>query len=118
KGAKFTTWFHRVVFNLCLDYNRKKTTEPLPDEAELPCHKESILEELESKEKQTIVDSCFSQLKQRQQRALNLCYYEGISHKEAAEIMELDLKALQSLLIRGKQKLRKLILKDRRSLSW
>jgi RNA polymerase sigma-70 factor (ECF subfamily) len=31
KGAKFTTWFYRVVVNLCLDNKRRKKPMPLSE---------------------------------------------------------------------------------------
>jgi len=46
------------------------------------------------------------QLPERQQIALNLCFYEGVSNKEAAEIMDINLKALQSLIMRAKTNLK------------
>jgi RNA polymerase sigma-70 factor (ECF subfamily) len=37
---------------------------------------------------------------------LNLCFDEGLSNQEAAEIMGLNLKALQSLIMRAKTTLK------------
>ena len=41
-----------------------------------------------------------------QQTALILCFYEGLSNREAAEIMGVSVKALESLLMRAKAALR------------
>jgi RNA polymerase sigma-70 factor (ECF subfamily) len=38
--------------------------------------------------------------------ALNLCFYEGLSNAEAADVMGIRLKSLQSLIMRGKATLK------------
>ena len=45
-------------------------------------------------------------LPETQRMALNLCFYEGLTNQEAADIMGLNLKALQSLIIRAKSTLK------------
>jgi RNA polymerase sigma-70 factor (ECF subfamily) len=45
-------------------------------------------------------------LPERQRTALNLCFDEGLSNQEAAEVMGLNLKALQSLIMRAKTTLK------------
>jgi len=106
KGAKFTTWFYRVIVNLCLDHNRKKKPMPLSKNME-PIDKHDgpdIL--LDEKQKQAILDLFIKELPERQQLALTLCFYEGISNQEAAEIIGIKVKALQSLIMRAKTTLK------------
>ena len=43
---------------------------------------------------------------ERQRTALNLCFDEGLSNQEAAEAMGVNLKALQSLIMRAKTTLK------------
>ncbi len=104
--SKFSTWFHRVVVNLCIDRNRKKRPFQLKEGMEIVDNKASAADSLDTQQKQQILKQLIIGLPERQQIALNLCYYEGISNKEAADIMGVGLKALQSLLIRGKNTLR------------
>ena len=63
-----------------------------------------------------MLKKCILELPERQQLALTLCFYEGVSNKEAADILGVHLKALQSLLIRAKStlkdKMQKLRLQD------
>ncbi len=63
------------------------------------------------KRRQELLDRYLLKLSQRQQIALNLCFYEGVSNKEAAEIMDINLKALQSLVMRAKTNLKEKLLK-------
>jgi RNA polymerase sigma-70 factor (ECF subfamily) len=102
KNAKFTTWFYKVMVNLCLDHNRKKRPEPLSQEHQLADTQQGQEALLYEKQKQEMLDRFIKDLPERQQLALNLCFYEGLSNQEAAEIMGLNLRALQSLIMRAK----------------
>lgn len=109
--VKFTTWFYKVVVNLCIDFNRKKTAHSsLDDELnhkQLASNK-NIEKEFHKKERGNFVNECLKLLAERQRIAINLCFYHGLSNKEAAEAMDIKVKALESLLMRGKQQLKKL----------
>jgi RNA polymerase sigma-70 factor (ECF subfamily) len=109
KQVKFTTWFYKVVTNLCIDHNKKKKSIPLSDS--IPILDEQPLQDvlLEHQQKQALLDNLIQELPERQQWALNLCFYEGWSNKEAAEIMGVRVKVLQSLIMRAKMALREKI---------
>ncbi len=106
KGAKFTTWFYRVVVNLCLDHNRKKKPMPLCENMELIDEQDGQEILLDEKRKQALLDRFIQELPERQQLALMLCFYEGLSNQESAEIIGIKLKALQSLIMRAKTTLK------------
>jgi RNA polymerase sigma-70 factor (ECF subfamily) len=57
-------------------------------------------------QKQAVMERFIHELPERQQLAVNLCFYEGLSNKEAAQIMGVKVKALQSLVMRAKTTLR------------
>lgn len=105
KGAKFTTWFYRVVTNLALDRARKKKPVNLDQEV-LACFADketkTPAENHRNLEEKLALEGAIYQLPERQKMALNLCFYEGMSNKEAAEVMEVGVKALESLLMRAK----------------
>lgn len=52
------------------------------------------------------IESALKALPERQRIALNLCFYEGLTNQEAADVMQVKLKALQSLVIRAKTTLK------------
>ncbi len=106
KGAKFTTWFYRVVVNLCLDEKRKKRPMHLSENMEIVDKQDGQDLLLHEKQKQALLDLFLQELPERQQIALNLCFYEGLSNQEAAEIIGIKVKALQSLLMRAKTTLK------------
>ena len=103
---KFTTWFYKIVINLSLDYKKKIKPETLGEQMEVLEDNDRSNVIMENKQKKELVERFISELPERQQTALNLCFYEGISNKEAAEIMDVNLKALESLIMRAKENLK------------
>jgi len=102
RNAAFTTWFYRIVVNLCLDHKRKKHPASLADDSWVEDSRHSQEENLMYDEKQQWLAAQIAALPDRQRMALNLCFYEEISNQEAAHLMGIKVKALESLLIRAK----------------
>ncbi len=106
KGAKFATWFYRVVVNLCLDHNTRKNPEPLPKTREPADNRDGPDIILDKSRRKALLERCLRELPERQRLALTLCFYEGLSNRQAAEIIGIRLKALQSLIMRAKTTLK------------
>lgn len=106
RGSAFTTWFYRVVINLCRDHLRRKRPLPLPEGFETEDGRDNAETILTAEQQSLAVDAALRALPERQRTALVLCFYEGLSHQEAATVMGVRIKALQSLLMRGKTTLR------------
>jgi RNA polymerase sigma-70 factor (ECF subfamily) len=106
RNSKFTTWFYRVVVNLCLDWQKKKRPVALDDEWPLVDEGETLDEAMSRAQEQKMLEKEIAGLPERQRTALNLCFDEGLSNQEAAEVMGLKLKALQSLIMRAKATLK------------
>jgi RNA polymerase sigma-70 factor (ECF subfamily) len=107
RNSRFTTWFYRVVINLSLDWKRRKKPEPLFEDTALSAEEGAEDEKIAAQEKQQALEREIAQLPERQRTALNLCFYEELSNREAAEIMGLSEKALQSLIMRAKTALKR-----------
>ena len=110
--AKLSTWLHRITHNLCIDYLRKhrniQTQENVEEENEKrtdwrDSHADGEEERLQESRLKTAVNS----LPENQRSALMLCHYSGFSNKEAAVIMNISVKALESAIARAKRSLRK-----------
>lgn len=103
EGARFTTWFYRVVMNLCIDRKRKKVPEPLgtaDDPADpAPGADRKVFEN----ERNLTVARALTGLPARQRAAIALCYFQGLSNREAAEVLSVSVKAVESLLTRGRK---------------
>lgn len=106
RGAKFTTWFYRIVVNASIDLKRKN--KPVYGLEEQMVDGDYIRqdEKMVVAEEYAQLESAIQQLPERQQTALNLCYYQGVAQKEAADIMGVGVKALESLLSRAKASLK------------
>ena len=106
RHSKFTTWFYTIVVNLCLDWRKKKRPVQIPEEMPLVDEGLRPEEAAARAEEQRRLEAEIAALPERQREALNLCFAEGLSNQEAADIMRVNLKALQSLLMRAKTTLR------------
>ena len=113
KGSKFTTWLYRVVVNKCLDHKRKQqnTIVELHKSTQKDIannDQQAALIEKETLEIQaSLLENWISELPESQQIALNLAVYQQLPQKEVADIMETSVKAVESLLSRAKQTLKK-----------
>lgn len=107
RNNKFTTWFYRVVVNSCLDWQKRKRPIQLGDrELSIVDARETPDIAMLQAEKHKVLEKEIAALPERQRIALNLCFDEGLSNQEAAEVMGLKLKALQSLVMRAKTTLK------------
>jgi len=106
RNSKFTTWFYRIVVNLCLDWQKKKRPIPLDEDIPLTDERESADEAMIRMQEQRLLEKEIAALPERQRTALNLCFDEGLTNQEAAQAMGVNLKALQSLIMRAKTTLK------------
>ena len=65
--------------------------------------------QLENKERSAILFNAIDQLPDKQKTAFVLSKIEELSYLEIAEIMQLSVSSVESLLFRAKQNLRKLL---------
>jgi RNA polymerase sigma-70 factor (ECF subfamily) len=105
-GAQFTTWFTRVLVNLCIDRRRRPTNAPIEAAAEVASDEPGGFEAVAGSETSARVLSALHQLPDRQRAALTLCHWDGRSNIEAAEILGVTVGALESLLVRARRAMR------------
>ncbi|WP_205563295.1 RNA polymerase sigma factor [Cohaesibacter haloalkalitolerans] len=104
--AKFSTWLFKVVTNRCIDLLRKNRTsamEELPDVKDDSSNQSAVLE---MQEVIDLLEDAVAKLPDQQRIAIVFSYNESMSNSEIAEIMETSVSAVESLLKRGRQKLR------------
>lgn len=106
-GVKFTTWFYRVVSNMALDKLRGRKKWMGADALEAMADSGKLSDQsYEDKEMQRHIEQSMAELPERQKLALTLCFYEGVSVAEAAQVIGVGEKAVESLLMRAKSGLR------------
>jgi RNA polymerase sigma factor (sigma-70 family) len=115
--AELGTWIYRIAVNKCLDHlrytkRRKRFAfvsgllggeEQLPDTSNF-CHPGIAAEQ---KEQARLLYAAIDTLSNTQRIAFILVYIEDMAQKDVADIMKLNIKAVESLLQRAKANLRK-----------
>jgi RNA polymerase sigma factor (sigma-70 family) len=99
-------WLVRVATNMCLDKLRRRrfsSDEEVPEtEDETPLADAQML----TAERVSSAAEAVAALPDRQRAAIILTYYEELPNLDAAAIMEMNLKAFESLLLRARTALR------------
>jgi RNA polymerase sigma-70 factor, ECF subfamily len=113
--AKFTTWLLKITRNLVFNELRRSKrhvhvplqSEPGAEESALkdesnPAPDASLLE----KELQRAIEEAIKQLPESQRMALVLRRYEQLSYEQIAEVLDLSVPAVKSVLFRARTELR------------
>jgi RNA polymerase sigma-70 factor (ECF subfamily) len=106
-GAAFTTWLHRIVINLCIDRRRRAASVPLDEAPDQADGAPQALEKIAAQQDAQRIRAALGDLPDRQRAALVLCYYEGMTNAEAAAVLDVSVGAVESLLVRARENLRK-----------
>ncbi|MGN6571764.1 MAG: RNA polymerase sigma factor [Pseudolabrys sp.] len=105
--AAFRTWLTRVVVNLCLDRKRRAQWVDLEAAGEIVDPAPDAGERAESDERERFLAAAIDKLPDRQRAAIVLTYSEGMSNAQVAEALDTSVSAVETLLVRGKQNLRR-----------
>jgi RNA polymerase sigma-70 factor (ECF subfamily) len=105
--ALFRTWLTRVVVNLCLDRKRRAPWVELDAAGEIVDPARGPGEQAERVERDRLVTAAIAELPARQRTAIVLTYGDGMSNAQVAEILDTTVSAVETLLVRGKQNLRR-----------
>ena len=109
--VKLTTWLHRIAHNLCIDYFRRRQLQ----ERQVPVQSDSQDSpdtDYELSIRAAVVNKALMTLPERQRSAIVLCHYQNFSQHDAAQILDLSVDALESLLRRGRSKLKQILAKE------
>ncbi|MEZ5957944.1 MAG: RNA polymerase sigma factor [Hyphomonadaceae bacterium] len=105
--AKFETWMHRVALNLCYDRLRRRREKTDPDAGVMVADARPLAsEEWFARQRAAKVNAALAALPERQRAAIALVHFDEMSNIAAAEILEISVEALESLLARGRRALK------------
>jgi RNA polymerase sigma-70 factor, ECF subfamily len=119
KNATLYTWIYRITVNKSLDHLRKQHRRSFiqklgtliqvsNDGMNRYDYEPAILDTRnDDKEKRKILDDAVNSLTENQKIAFILNKYEELAYKEIAEIMNLSLSSVESLIHRAKMNLQK-----------
>lgn len=106
-AARFTTWFYRVVANACTDRLRRRgRLQALPEQWDAVDPGQPADEDLDEAQRARRLRQALDRLPERQRLAVMLCYFEGLTNLEAAKVLTVSVKALESLLVRARRRLK------------
>ena len=106
--ARFSTWLYRIVYNLSIDQQRRAVRGPVSLEAaQIEQEEPSTGDSLETAELARQVQNAVNGLPPRQRQVILLHRYEGLSHGEISEVTGWSKSAVESLLVRAYDNLRK-----------
>lgn len=124
--ARLTTWLHRVAHNRCIDLLRRQKRETTMPSSDLFDHQENGVQEYGANDASDVslgtapptsssassyeavaMDTALRQLPESQRTALVLTYYQNLSNREVASVMNSSTRAVESLLCRARGNLKK-----------
>jgi RNA polymerase sigma-70 factor, ECF subfamily len=111
--SSFKTWIYRIVINQCYNIRKKRTSirsaEPstLPAGRSTPANPESSLEPRFTEDEHQRLRDEVAHLAEDRRLLLLLCYHDGFTHQQAAEILEIPVGTLKSRLHAALNELRR-----------
>ena len=109
--VRVTTWLHTIAHNLCIDSFRRQRlpaagtidAEAMTAEAD---ESSDPVDQASAAELTRTVEQSIAALPDNQRSALLLCQVQGFSNAQAAHILGVNVRALESLLARARRTLR------------
>lgn len=116
--AKFSTWFYRILYNLCMTrvsrrHDHHEALEGLDEsrvETSLSAGAESALDHLEEKELREIVASVIMQLPEKFRTPITMFYVQEMNYEEIAATLSQPLGTVKTNLFRGRALLREKVI--------
>ncbi len=108
--ASVAAWLHRITANHCLNQLRRRRPQESLDQEEAPTPPDpaaSPLEVLEERDLNRRLEELLNSLPENPRRALVLKRFAGLSYQEIGEEMGLSAQAVDGLLKRARQFLKK-----------
>ena len=116
--SKFSTWIYRITVSKSLDHERRKKRKKrfafirslIGAEPEIPApdfHHPGVM--LDNKENAAVLFNAIQKLPQNQRIAFTLHKVEGLSYQEISDVMKTTISAVESLLHRAKNNLKKIL---------
>lgn len=119
QSSTLSTWIYRIAVSKSLDYIKSKKRKKRYAKLKSLFDREAIqvkapdsddpLRELVNEELAGILSSALEKIPESQRVAFTLSQFDDMSYKEISEVMNVSVSSVESLIYRGKQKLRKLL---------
>lgn len=106
--AKISTWLYRVTTNLCTDRLRlrmRRNVVALDDAPDMADAAPGAVAVLIEADRMAALNAALTSLPDRQREAVVMRHIEGLSNPEIADVMDIGIEAVESLISRGKRAL-------------
>ncbi len=122
RDAKMSSWLYQITVNASIDSLRRKSSKPIKsiEEFEQVPAMESLLSSTpqnsdpvrsaESSQIQQKISQALLKLTIKERTVFVMCHYNGLKMKETAEILNVTMGTVKSLMFRAIRKLRKELL--------
>jgi RNA polymerase sigma-70 factor, ECF subfamily len=115
--AKFSTWFYRIVYNLCMTrISRRRTQSDRLDlhddvwnDSLTDADEYSFDEKIENDELMSCIKEEIERLPIQYRSVITLFYAQEMSYEEICEILQLPVGTVKTNLFRGRNALRELV---------
>jgi RNA polymerase sigma-70 factor (ECF subfamily) len=119
RDAKMSSWLHQITVNASIDSLRRKSVRRAKSGSELDnveteenlvasgAHNLDPVRSTESIQIQNRISQALQKISPRERVVFVMCHYNGLKLKETAEILDVTLGTVKSLLFRAIKKLRK-----------
>src|SRR5690606_402454 len=104
--AKVVSWLLRVAHNLCADRMRRRRTATDDFEQHEAPESRRPAAMLEQRDAAVAVRDAIERLPERQRAALLMAHFDGMSNPEIGAILQVGVRAVESLLSRARRQLR------------
>ena len=113
---KFSTWLYSIAKNLCIDELKKYSkisTVPIGEaskkgnvneRAPLYSHKDPDHDMIRSEEREALLEA-IDKLPEKYKMVITMCYFDGMSYEEIADVIEMPLSTVKVRIFRAKKKL-------------
>ncbi|MEO0035975.1 MAG: hypothetical protein RLZZ501_1998, partial [Pseudomonadota bacterium] len=96
RDAHFSSWLYRVVLDASLDRRRLSPAGAAPAGLDL----------VQARQRDHVIAESLAEIPGRQRAALALHYFSDLSVPRVAEVMDLPIATVETLLLRGQRALR------------
>lgn len=119
RDAKMSSWLHQITVNTSIDSLRKKSVRHAKSSGELDhvstdgnlvasgAHNLDPVQSTESAQIQNRISQALQKISPRERTVFVMCHYNGLKLKETAEILNVTIGTVKSLLFRAIRKLRR-----------
>ncbi len=118
--SKLSTWLYKIAVTKALDFERKKKTKKrinlFKNLIGIGAREEETISDfnhpgiqLDNKEQAAVLFKALNQLPENQRVAFTLIKAEGLSYDEVSKVLNVSVKAVEALMHRSKENMRKIL---------